>query len=199
MSSAETEELFVIEALLFASPHPLTQKQINQIFENDPPKLNSVIAELREKYTGENHAFEIQSIAGGYQLNSRPEYDIWIRRLLNKTGKLYLSTAALESLAIIAYKQPVNRFEIESIRGVDCSGVLKTLLNKNLICIKGRDEGPGRPLLYGTTDDFLEAFGLGKISEMPKLKEIVELTQDEELQNDMQVDIFSNDSVPEEE
>ena len=199
MSSAETEELFVIEALLFASPHPLTQKQINQIFENDPPKLNSVIAELRGKYTGENHAFEIQSIAGGYQLNSRPEYDIWIRRLLNKTGKLYLSTAALESLAIIAYKQPVNRFEIESIRGVDCSGVLKTLLNKNLICIKGRDEGPGRPLLYGTTDDFLEAFGLGKISEMPKLKEIVELTQDEELPNDMQVDIFSNDSVPEEE
>ena len=199
MSSAETEELFVIEALLFASPHPLTQKQINQIFENDPPKLNSVIAELREKYTGENHAFEIQSIAGGYQLNSRPEYDIWIRRLLNKTGKLYLSTAALESLAIIAYKQPVNRFEIESIRGVDCSGVLKTLLNKNLICIKGRDEGPGRPLLYGTTDDFLEAFGLGKISEMTKLKEIVELTQDEELPNDMQVDIFSNDSVPEEE
>ena len=199
MSSAETEELFVIEALLFASPHPLTQKQINQIFENDPPKLNSVIPKLREKYTGENHAFEIQSIAGGYQLNSRPEYDIWIQRLLNKTGKLYLSTAALESLAIIAYKQPVNRFEIESIRGVDCSGVLKTLLNKNLICIKGRDEGPGRPLLYGTTDDFLEAFGLGKISEMPKLKEIVELTQDEELPNDMQVDIFSNDSVPEEE
>ena len=199
MSSAETEELFVIEALLFASPHPLTQKQINQIFENDPPKLNSVIAELREKYTGENHAFEIQSIAGGYQLNSLPKYDIWIRRLLNKTGKLYLSTAALESLAIIAYKQPVNRFEIESIRGVDCSGVLKTLLNKNLICIKGRDEGPGRPLLYGTTDDFLEAFGLGKISEMPKLKEIVELTQEEEPPNEMQVDIFSEDSIPEEE
>ena len=199
MSIAEQEELFIIEALLFASPHPLTQKHLNQIFENNPPSLNSVIEELRKKYNRENHAFEIQSIAGGYQLNSHSEYDIWIRRLLNKTGKLYLSTAALESLAIIAYKQPVNRFEIESIRGVDCSGVLKTLLNKNLICIKGRDEGPGRPLLYGTTDDFLEAFGLGKISEIPKLKEIVELTQDEELPNDMQVDIFSNDSVPEEE
>ena len=197
MSSAETEELFVIEALLFASPHPLTQKQINQIFENDPPRLNSVIDILRKKYNRENHAFAIQTIAGGYQLNSRPEYDIWIRRLLNKTGKLYLSTAALESLAIIAYKQPVNRFEIESIRGVDCSGVLKTLLNKNLICIKGRDEGPGRPLLYGTTDNFLEAFGLGKISEIPKLKEIVELTENEELLNEMQVDIFSEHSVPE--
>ena len=195
MYTAEQEELFIIEALLFASPHPLTQKHVNQIFENDPPRLNSVIDILRKKYNRENHAFAIQTIAGGYQLNSRPEYDIWIRRLLNKTGKLYLSTAALESLAIIAYKQPVNRFEIESIRGVDCSGVLKTLLNKNLICIKGRDEGPGRPLLYGTTDDFLEAFGLGKISEIPKLKEIVELTENEELPNEMQVDIFSEDSV----
>ncbi|MDP7037258.1 MAG: SMC-Scp complex subunit ScpB, partial [Candidatus Marinimicrobia bacterium] len=165
----------------------------------EPPILSSVIAELRNKYARENHAFEIQSIAGGYQLNSRPDFDIWIRRLLNKTGKLYLSTAALESLAIIAYKQPLNRFEIESIRGVDCSGVLKTLLNKNLICIKGRDEGPGRPLLYGTTDDFLEAFGLGKISEMPKLKEIIELTQEEEPPNEMQVDIFSEDTIPEEE
>jgi len=197
MYTAEQEELFIIEALLFASPHPLTQKHVNQIFENDPPRLNSVIDILRKKYNKENHAFAIQTIAGGYQLNSRPEYDIWIRRLLNKTGKLYLSTAALESLAIIAYKQPVNRFEIESIRGVDCSGVLKTLLNKNLICIKGRDEGPGRPLLYGTTDDFLEAFGLGKISEIPKLKEIVELTENEELLNEMQVDIFSEHSVPE--
>ena len=197
MNTEEQEELFIIEALLFASPHPLTQKHVNQIFENDPPRLNSVIDILRKKYNRENHAFAIQTIAGGYQLNSRPEYDIWIRRLLNKTGKLYLSTAALESLAIIAYKQPVNRFEIESIRGVDCSGVLKTLLNKNLICIKGRDEGPGRPLLYGTTDDFLEAFGLGKISEIPKLKEIVELTENEELLNEMQVDIFSEDSVPE--
>ena len=197
MYTTEQEELFIIEALLFASPHPLTQKHVNQIFENDPPRLNSVIDILRKKYNRENHAFAIQTIAGGYQLNSRPEYDIWIRRLLNKTGKLYLSTAALESLAIIAYKQPVNRFEIESIRGVDCSGVLKTLLNKNLICIKGRDEGPGRPLLYGTTDDFLEAFGLGKISEIPKLKEIVELTENEELLNEMQVDIFSEHSVPE--
>ena len=197
MSTVEQEELFIIEALLFASPHPLTQKHVNQIFENDPPKLTSVIEKLKEKYNSENHAFEIQTIAGGYQLNSRPEYDIWIRRLLNKSGKLYLSTAALESLAVIAYKQPANRFEIESIRGVDCSGVLKTLLNKNLICIKGRDEGPGRPLLYGTTDDFLEAFGLGKISEIPKLKEIADLTADEELPNEMQVDIFSEGAVPE--
>jgi len=189
------EDVLIIEALLFATPHPLTQKQVNQIFDTDPPNLNNIISELNIKYQAENHAFEIQTIAGGYQINSKPEFELWIRRLLNKTGKLYLSTAALESLAVIAYKQPVNRFEIESIRGVDCSGVLKTLLSKKLVCIKGRDDGPGRPLLYGTTDDFLEAFGLGKISEIPKLKEIDELTKEQESFNEFQVDIFHEDSI----
>ena len=106
-----------------------------------------------------------------------------------------MSKDDLESLAVISYKQHVNRFEIESIRGVDCSGVLKTLLSKKLICIKGRDDGPGRPLLYGTTDDFLEAFGLGKISEIPKLKEIDELTKEQESFNEFQVDIFHEDSI----
>jgi len=189
------EDVLIIEALLFATPHPLTQKQVNQIFDTDPPNLNNIISELNIKYQAENHAFEIQTIAGGYQINSKPEFELWIRRLLNKTGKLYLSTAALESLAVIAYKQPVNRFEIESIRGVDCSGVLKTLLSKKLVCIKGRDDGPGRPLLYGTTDDFLEAFGLGKISEIPKLKEIDELTKEQESFNEFQVDIFHEDLI----
>ncbi len=191
------EDILIIEALLFATPHPLSQKQVNQIFDTDPPNLNTIISELNKKYQSENHAFEIQTIAGGYQINSKPEYELWIRRLLNKTGKLYLSPAALESLAVIAYKQPVNRFEIESIRGVDCSGVLKTLLSKKLVCIKGRDDGPGRPLLYGTTDDFLEAFGLGKISEIPKLKEIDDLTKDQGLSNELQVDIFHEESISE--
>jgi segregation and condensation protein B len=197
MSVEEKDNLLIIEALLFATPHPLTQNQINQIFETDPPNLSRVIEQLMEKYEIENHAFEIQTIAGGYQLNSRPVYDIWIRRLLNKSGKLYLSTASLESLAIVAYKQPINRFEIESIRGVDCTGVLKTLLTKKLICIKGRDDGPGRPLLYGTTDDFLKAFGLGKISEMPKLKEISDLTDEGMTENEMQVDIFQDEDESE--
>ena len=191
------EDILIIEALLFATPHPLTQKQVNQIFDTDPPNLNNIISELNIKYQAENHAFEIQTIAGGYQINSKPEFELWIRRLLNKTGKLYLSTAALESLAVIAYKQPVNRFEIESIRGVDCSGVLKTLLSKKLVCIKGRDDGPGRPLLYGTTDDFLEAFGLGKISEIPKLKEIDELSKEQESFNEFQADILQENLIKE--
>lgn len=127
----------------------------------------------------ENRPLEIQEVAGGYQITTRAEYETWVRRLLNKSGKLTLSQAALETLAIIAYKQPVNRFEIEAVRGVDCSGVLKTVLDRNLIKIKGRDEGPGRPLLYATTDTFLEYFGLNRISDMPKLKEIIELTKDD--------------------
>ena len=195
MKNFNKEDIFIIEALLFATPHPLTQKQINQIFDINPPKLDNIISHLREKYKNEKHAFEIENIAGGYQLNSHPKFDIYIRRLLNKTGKLYLSTAALEVLAIIAYKQPLNRFEIESIRGVDCSGVIRTLLNKKLICISGRDNGPGRPLLYSTTENFLEAFGLGNISEIPKLKEIVDLTQAEDIRNDLQVDLNFDESI----
>ena len=120
-------------------------------------------------------ACEIRSVAGGYQLVTRSEYEVWIRRLLNKEGRLKFSSAALDTLAIIAYKQPINRYEIEAIRGVDSSGVLKTLLNRNIIKIKGRDTGPGRPLLYKTTNKFLEHFGLNRLSDMPKLKEVTEL------------------------
>ena len=119
----------------------------------------------------------IKQIAGGYQLVSRPEYEHFIRRMLNKSGRLALSSAALDTLAIIAYKQPIGRYEVEAIRGVDSSGVIKTLLNRNLLKIKGRDTGPGRPLLYQTTKKFLEHFGLNRLSDMPKLKEIAELME----------------------
>ena len=170
-----SEEIQIVEALLFASPEPLTQTRINLIFETDPPKLDNAVKELNRQYEKANRSFRIQGIAGGFQLTTLPEFDIWIKRMLDKSGKLALSTAALETLAIIAYKQPINRFNVESIRGVDCSGVIKTLLSKSLIRIKGRDEGPGRPLLYATTDKFLENFGVNRISDLPKLKEIAEL------------------------
>ena len=97
--------------------------------------------------------------------------------MLFRSGKLILSTAALDTLAIIAYKQPVGRYEIEAIRGVDSSGVIKTLLNRNMVKIQGRDSGPGRPLLYQTTPEFLEHFGLNRLSDLPKLKEISELLE----------------------
>ena len=167
----------IIEALLLASPEPLTQAKVNGIFNPDTPNLKEVVLTLNEQYVHDDRAFEINKVAGGYQLVSRQEYEHFIRKMLSKSGRLALSSAALDSLAIIAYKQPIGRYEVEAIRGVDSSGVLKTLLNRNLIKIKGRDSGPGRPLLYQTTDKFLEHFGLNRLSDMPKLKEITELME----------------------
>ena len=184
----------IVEALLFASPEPLTQAQLNSIIEPDLvdpelTKLENIIEDLQEKYGKNDNAFTIVQVASGYQIVSRSEYEIFIRRLLKKSGRLALTNASLETLAIIAYRQPVNRFEIESIRGVDSSGVLKTLLSKNLIKIKGRDLGPGRPLLYNTTEKYLEYFGLVNLSEMPKLSELAELEKSDQSQ-DNQTDAF---------
>jgi len=171
------EQIQIIEALLFASPEPLSQKRVNLVFDTDAPNLNQIVEELNKVYAESERAFQIESVAGGYQLISKKEYEVWIRRLITKSGKLILSPAALDTLAIIAYKQPVGRYEIEAVRGVDSSGVIKTLLNRNLVRIKGRDSGPGRPLLYQTTDKFLEHFGLNRLSDLPKLKEISELVE----------------------
>ena len=169
----------IIEALLFASPEPLTQKKINTIFDADPPDLDKYTEKLKKKYQKNDNAFEILNVAGGYQIRTRSEYDFFIRRLIIKSGQFYLSQAALESLSIIAYKQPISRLNIEGIRGVDCAGVLKTLLKKSLIKISGREDSPGRPLIYKTTDNFLKSFGLNKLSDLPKLKEISELIENE--------------------
>jgi segregation and condensation protein B len=184
-----SDNIKIIEALLFASLDPLTQAQVNTVFEIDAPVLSDIISALQEEYNKNDYAFMILEVAGGYQLVSRPEYETYIRRLIHKTGKLLLSQAALETLAIIAYKQPVSRVEIESIRGVDCSAVLKTLLGRNLILIKGRDTGPGRPLLYATTAKYLEHFGLINLSDMPKISEITELATSEQ-KSPPQVDAF---------
>jgi len=173
----DTEIKKIIEALLFASPEPLTQVKVNGVFDPDTPNLSDIVNQLNEQYVNNDHAFEIKQVSGGYQLVSKKEYEYFIRRMLNRSGRLTLSPAALDTLAIIAYKQPIGRFEVDAIRGVDSSGVLKTLLKRNLIKIKGRDSGPGRPLLYQTTPTFLEHFGLNRLSDMPKLKEITELME----------------------
>ncbi|MFQ6604993.1 MAG: SMC-Scp complex subunit ScpB [Fidelibacterota bacterium] len=184
----EQEIQNIVEALLFAASDPLTQQQVNLVFESEAPQLSDVVAQLNDRYRADNHAFFIEQVAHGYRLISRPEYDVWIRRLLKKSGRLVLTPAALETLAIIAYKQPLNRFEIESIRGVDCSGVLKTLLQRKLIQIKGRSNSPGRPLLYATTPQFLEYFGLNKLSDMPKLTDLKDLEASDPGEN--QIDAF---------
>ena len=165
----------IIEALLFASPDPLTQKKINSIFPSLKPNLFKVISTLNNNYRENKNAFEIREVANGYQLVAKKKYNEYIRQMSKKSGNVNLSPAALDSLAIIAYRQPVSRYDIEAIRGVDSSGVLKTLLNHQLISIKGRSRGPGRALLYKTTKIFMEFFGLKSISELPKLKEISDL------------------------
>ena len=161
----EEESDKIIEALLFASPDPLNQKLLNQVFDKPFPSLDETVNRLNEFYLKHERPYHIDKIAGGYQLVTKPEFEIWIRRLLGKSNKLILSAAALDTLAIIAYKQPIGRYDVEAIRGVDSSGVIKTLLSRNLIAIKGRGDGPGRPLLYSTTKLFLEKFGLNSLSD----------------------------------
>tara|TARA_Y100001970_G_C13993318_1_gene729365 strand:- start:136 stop:738 length:603 start_codon:yes stop_codon:yes gene_type:complete len=175
MKKKESDQ--IIEALLFANPNPLNQSLLNQVFDKPVPILKEAVNRLNDFYNKFERPYLINSIAGGFQLITNPDYDIWIRRLLGRSNKLTLSTAALDTLAIVAYKQPIGRYDIEAIRGVDSSGVIKTLLNRNLIIIKGRGDGPGRPLMYSTTKIFLEHFGLNRLSDMPKLKEISELIE----------------------
>mgnify|MGYP001407851899 FL=1 len=165
----------IIEALLFASPEPLTQKKISYIFDRDIPDLKLSVERLNSFYNKNNQSIEIINVAGGYQLRTKQEFSIFIKKLFNNNFQNSISQAALESLSIIAYKQPVSKSSIESIRGVDCSGVVKTLLKKSLIQIKGRDNGPGRALLYITSKEFLISFGIDKLSDLPKLKEINEI------------------------
>ena len=182
----------IIEALLFAARDPLTQAQVNNVFEPETPNLNEMVEKLNKQYSKNGNAFFIQKIAGGFQIVSKKEYEHFIRKLYKKSGRLKLSIAAMDSLAIIAYKQPISRYEVEAIRGVDSSGVLKTLLNHELIKIKGRDIGPGRPLLYKTTSKFLEYFGLNRISDMPKLKEVSELIDSDRLLGE-QISVFKDE------
>ncbi|MFL3006076.1 MAG: SMC-Scp complex subunit ScpB [Candidatus Neomarinimicrobiota bacterium] len=182
----------IIEALLFAARDPLTQSQVNNVFEPETPNLSEMVENLNKQYSKNGNAFIIHKVAGGFQIVSKKEYEHFIRKLYKKSGRLKLSIAAMDSLAIIAYKQPISRYEVEAIRGVDSSGVLKTLLNHELIKIKGRDIGPGRPLLYKTTPKFLEYFGLNRISDMPKLKEISELIDSDPSLGE-QISVFENE------
>ena len=182
----------IIEALLFANPSPINQAQLNQVFNSPVPSLKDSVKRLNNFYLKYEKPYSINSIAGGYQLATNSDYDIWIRRLLRKSNKLTLSSAALDTLAIVAYKQPIGRYDIDAIRGVDSSGVIKTLLSRNLIKIKGRGDGPGRPLLYSTTKSFLEYFGINRLSDMPKLKEVSELIEADPSLGE-QITVFENE------
>lgn len=195
MSSAlEKENIRIVEALLFCTQDSLTQTQVDACFDNDnAPSLNEVVKLLNEEYEQTERSFVIEKAAGGWRLVTRQEYEMWVRRLLTRTGIPTLSQAALETLAVIAYKGPASRADVESIRGVSCGSVLKSLLEKNLIKIKGREKSPGRPLIYAVTDNFLTSFGLSALSDLPKLREMSELTA--ELEPTSQKELFDPASV----
>lgn len=178
----------IIEALIFSSDEPLTNQEIIRAIkgidgedsEITQEEIFSVIDSLNSDYENTGRAFRIVRIAGGYLFATREEHAKYVGFLSSEKSKRRLSQAALETLAIIAYKQPITKPEIESIRGVNSDYIIATLLEKGLITISGRAETIGRPLLYTTTDEFLKYFGLNNLSDLPKPREIEEIMQDED-------------------
>jgi segregation and condensation protein B len=176
----------ILEALLFAADEPLSARRLAVMIEDATPGLVAdLVRELDADYLRESRAFHVTEIAGGYRLVTRPEFAGWVAELRASGAAPRLSQAALETLSIVAYKQPVTRAELESIRGVTVEGVLKTLVDRELVRIAGREEGLGRPLLYGTTDHFLEYFGLPSLDALPRPDELEILFADRERQQEL--------------
>ena len=168
----------IIEAILFVSDKPLTIEAMKDVLADvEPDVIRGLIEELNREYAASGRSFAIQEIAGGFQMLTDPLYGKWISKLYKRPPER-LSGPALETLAIIAYRQPLTRSEIEAIRGVNVDGVLHTLEERGLIRTRGRKDAIGRPILYGTTNEFLQYFGLKSIEELPTLKEFKEADLD---------------------
>jgi len=166
----------IIEALIFASDSPISSNRIHSTIEEiDTNQIQEIVDELNNEYDQQQRSFHIVHVAGGYQFTTRSEFASYIKKYYKGRSKSKLSRAALEALSIIAFKQPISRPEIDMIRGVNSDGVVKNLLERNLIMISGRSETIGRALLYSTTSEFLRYFGVNEVSELPRPKEIEEL------------------------
>ncbi len=164
----------IIEALLFVSDKPVSIDTLKDVLKDmEPAQVREIIVELNSEYVASCRSFSVKEIAGGFQMLTDPVYSRWIAALYKK-GSDRLTGPSLETLAIIAYKQPLTRSDIEIIRGVNVDGVLRTLEERNLVKTKGRLDAPGRPILYVTTNEFLQHFGLRSLEELPNLKEFQE-------------------------
>ncbi len=169
----------ILEALIFISVEPLTRERIREVLpEESEEDIERTLAALVEEYAAGAQAVRITASAGGYVFSTKPEYDPFVRKLLQIERRKKLSGQALETLSAIAYHQPVTQPEIHAIRGVDCTHALHTLLENKLVKISGRKEAPGRPLLYRTTDKFLTYFGLNAIEDLPSAEELKKLLQE---------------------
>lgn len=164
----------IVEALLFASPEPLTPKMLFKLLSDEPKEdIQAALDALSQKYEG-GGGLHLAQVAGGFQITTRPELHDWVRRLFHERSSQKLSVAALETLSVIAYRQPVTAAEVNEIRAVNASGVLSTLLERHLIKIVGRKNVVGRPFLYGTTKEFLLRFGLKDLTDLPKIEDMVQ-------------------------
>jgi segregation and condensation protein B len=187
-----------IEALLFVSSNPLSLDKLKGIFEEAPPEqIEAQIQALSHEYDERGAGIMLAEVAGGYQLATRPENVSWIRKFKSVKVSAKLSKPALETLAIVAYKQPITRMEVEAIRGVNIGGIMRNLMERRLVKIVGKKDVPGKPMMYGTTLEFLQYFGLKVLSALPTLKEFQELEAGEEIMEE--VPVASADAVPSDE
>ena len=196
----------IVESLLYMTDHPLTAREILEVLDQKWLKkqdVESLMGEVKKDFDQRDSALTLVQVAGGYQVATKPDMAAWIRKLYKERLTVRLSSSALETLSIIAYKQPITRSEVEQIRGVEASGVMDTLIERRLVKVVGRKETIGRPLLYGTTIEFLRQFGLNHLSELPELKEIkpkpdsqLGISEEEAGQND---DLFPKEAVASEE
>jgi segregation and condensation protein B len=185
-----------LEALLFVSHDPLTMEKLASVLEGVPKStLKTTMQTLQDEYEQVGRGLLITEVAGGFMMVTRPEHSAAIKRLSKAKTSTKLSRSALEAMAIISYKQPITRSEIEKIRGVETSGVLRTLLDQKMIRIVGRQEIPGRPILYGTGKQFLQRFGLRDLRDLPPLKELKDLGASESLSLELP---FDSQEAPEE-
>jgi len=176
-----------VEALIFASERPVTLEQLKKVLGNpEPGQLRKVVDELKGEYEAENRGFRIAEIAGGFQMITASGFAPFLKKLYKDRSVDKLSKPALESLAIIAYKQPLTKSEIESLRNVNVDGVMKSLLEKNLIRISGRKKIPGRPFVFGTTRQFLEHFGLKSLDDLPKFEDFNVMAEKVEATNEIE-------------
>lgn len=193
-NQTNTKLKHIVEGLIFAADEPITHKQIRELIEGEatngssdssgltPQKIREFVDELNDDYERQSKPYRIQAVAGGFMFATNRDVSFYVGKLHKEQSRKRLTQAALETLAIIAYKQPMTKVELETIRGVNSDYIVKSLLEKDLITIVGREQTVGRPLLYGTTDRFLMHFGLNAINELPKPREIEELIGETELE-----------------
>src|SRR5262249_48780430 len=173
-SRASAELKAILEALIFASPEPLTPKQMYKLLDTEPKEdVQAAMADLKRDYDRPG-GLQLVEVAGGYQIVTRPDLHEWVRRTIHEGSTQRLTVQGLETLAVIAYRQPITAAEITEVRGVNTSGVLNTLLERHLIKIVGRKQVVGRPFLYATTKEFLIRFGLNDLTDLPKVEDMVE-------------------------